>query len=67
MKKIVSKQWSPIATAPEGKKVETVIADGPNPLLSMRNQTTLVRQGRLWFFPDFSMYVYYEPTHWRPI
>lgn len=22
--------------------------------------------GRLWFFPDSSMYVYYEPTHWRP-
>jgi len=21
--------------------------------------------GRLWFFPDGSMYVYYEPTHWR--
>ena len=23
--------------------------------------------GRLWFFPDNSMYVYYEPTHWKPI
>jgi hypothetical protein len=23
--------------------------------------------GRLWFFPDGSMYVYYEPTHWRPL
>jgi hypothetical protein len=21
--------------------------------------------GRLWFFPDGGMYVYYEPTHWR--
>jgi membrane protein implicated in regulation of membrane protease activity len=20
---------------------------------------------RLWFFPDGSIYVYYEPTHWR--
>ena len=20
---------------------------------------------RLWFFPDNSMYCYYEPTHWR--
>lgn len=22
---------------------------------------------RLWFFPDMSMYVYYVPTHWRPL
>lgn len=22
--------------------------------------------GRLWFFPDGSMYVYYVPTHWKP-
>lgn len=32
-----------------------------------RNETTLKRQGRLWFFPDMSMYVYYDPTHWQPI
>jgi hypothetical protein len=58
-------EWKPINTAPEGVEVETVIADGSNPLLSMRNQTTLVRKGRLWFFPDMSMYIYYQPTHWR--
>ena len=23
--------------------------------------------GRLWFFPDGSMYVYYTPTHWKPV
>lgn len=28
---------------------------------------TLVRQGRLWFFPDFSMYVYFTPKVWRPV
>jgi ActR/RegA family two-component response regulator len=22
---------------------------------------------RLWFCPDDSMYVYYVPTHWRPL
>jgi len=22
--------------------------------------------GNLWFTPDGTMYVYYEPTHWRP-
>lgn len=27
----------------------------------------LVRQGNLWFFPDFSMYVYYTPEWWRTI
>jgi len=21
----------------------------------------------LWWFPDCSMYVYYTPTHWKPI
>lgn len=31
-----------------------------------RNETRLKRRGRLWFFPDMSMYVYYEPTHWKP-
>jgi len=30
-----------------------------------RNQQRLKRQGRLWFFEDGSMYVYYTPTHWR--
>jgi len=32
-----------------------------------RNEQTLMRQGRLWFYPDGSMYVYYTPTHWRPL
>ena len=27
----------------------------------------LKRQGRLWFFPDGSMYVYYTPEWWRPL
>lgn len=31
----------------------------------LRNEQKLKRQGRLWFFPDGSMYVYYTPTHWR--
>jgi hypothetical protein len=34
-----------------------------------RNEQSLKRhtQGRLWFYPDGSMYVYYEPTHWKPL
>lgn len=55
--------WSPASTAPEGAPVETKIDDGDG----WRNQTALVRKGRLWFFPDMSMYVYYTPTHWRPL
>jgi hypothetical protein len=49
---------------PERLEVLTKIdGDGHGP----RNETTLKRQGRLWFFPDMSMYVYYEPTHWKPV
>lgn len=53
--------WQPISTAPEGEAVETAIIDRDGE----RNTTTLVRKGRLWFMPDWSMYVYYTPTHWR--
>lgn len=30
--------------------------------IGMCNEQTLKRRGRLWFFPDDSMYVYYTPT-----
>lgn len=53
--------WRPVATAPEGVVVETKIDDKDG----VRNVQTLKRQGRLWFYPDGSMYVYYTPTHWR--
>jgi len=46
-----------------GEVVETKIDDGV-----ARNEQLLKRggsNGRLWFFPDGSMYVYYVPTHWR--
>ena len=46
---------------PENIVVETKIDDGHG----VRNQTKLKRKGRLWFFPDDSMYVYYTPTHWK--
>lgn len=45
----------------EGRVVDTKIDDERG----SRNETPLQRQGRLWFFPDGSMYVYYTPTHWR--
>lgn len=46
---------------PENLVVETKIDDA----FGVRNQTELRRKGRLWFFPDETMYVYYTPTHWR--
>lgn len=45
----------------EGAVVMTKISDSKGD----RNETTLKRQGRLWFYPDDSMHVYYTPTHWR--
>lgn len=49
--------------APEGVVVSTKIDDEQG----VRNVTTLKRQGNLWFVPDGEMYVYYRPTHWRPV
>ena len=44
-----------------GVVVDTKI-DDPN---GLRNEQQLLRENRLWFFPDRSMYVYFWPTHWR--
>ena len=46
---------------PEGVIVWTKI-DGDE---ARRYEQRLMRQGRLWYVPDGSMYVYYTPTHWR--
>lgn len=52
---------------PRGVAVETKIDD----VNGCRNEQTLKRYQRepitrsLWLVPDDSMYVYYEPTHWR--
>lgn len=48
---------------PERVEVETKIDDDHG----CRNECTLQRIGRLWWVPDGSMYVYYTPTHWRPL
>lgn len=44
---------------PEG---EVVLTLSPG-----RMDQPLKRNGRLWFVDDGSMYVYYEPTAWRPL
>lgn len=51
-----------VRTPPEGEVVMTKIDDENG----VRNCARLKRQGRLWYFPDGSMYVYYTPTHWCP-
>jgi hypothetical protein len=48
---------------PDGEPVATKIDDANG----VRNEQSLKRSGRLWFFTDGSMYVYYTPTHWKPI
>ena len=47
----------------DGLVVVTKISDQAG----TRNEQPLKRSGRLWFFPDGSMYVYYTPTHWKEI
>lgn len=54
-------KWQPIETAPENKVVMTKIDD----YKGVCNEQPLKKVGRLWFFPDGSMYVYYTPTHWK--
>ena len=48
---------------PVDEVVETKIDDSDG----CRNEQTLVFHKNLWFHSDLSMYVYYIPTHWRPL
>jgi len=52
-----------VVAPPQDVTVETKIDDEKG----CRNIALLKRIRNLWFFPDGSMYVYYTPTHWRPI
>lgn len=57
--------WIPVREqAPsDNTVVDTKIDDDKG----SRNEQRLKLRGRLWFFEDDSMYVYYTPTHWRPV
>ena len=48
---------------PYDVEVETKIDD----INGCRNEQTLKLHNRMWWLPDMSMYVYYAPTHWRPV
>jgi len=56
-------EWKPASTVPEDTVVMTLIADENG----VRNEQQMRYRNRLWWFPDGSMYVYYKPTHWKPI
>ena len=55
--------WKPAHTAPEGVVVMTKIDDEKGE----REIAPLRRMGRTWFLPEDNIYVYYKPTHWKPI
>jgi hypothetical protein len=56
---VETQDWIPTSKQlpPEGEVVEAMDSGG--------HVQDLKRQGRLWFFPDASMYVYYVPSYWR--
>ena len=56
-------EWFSVSSSlpDEGVVVWTKISDESGE----RNVQPLKRSGRLWCFPDGSMYVYYTPTHWK--
>lgn len=56
--------WQKIDTAPEKVLVMTKVDDGDG---EVRNVQPLRRSGRLWWVARGDTYVYYQPTHWRPI
>lgn len=45
----------------QGKIVLTKIKDEK----SERNEQKLIFKRNLWWYIDYSMYVYYTPTHWK--
>lgn len=45
----------------DGEIVDTKIDDGKG----CRNEQRLKYSHNLWGIPDGSMYVYYNPTHWK--
>jgi hypothetical protein len=59
------KKWQHVSQGlpPEREVVQTKIDDSDG----IRNEDALKFMSNLWWFPDGSMYVYYRPTHWRPL
>lgn len=67
-----SNKWRDIASdpPPDGVVVETKIDnDGGDSMVQPLKRVTREpgKTRPLWFIPDGSIYVYYTPTHWRPL
>lgn len=59
--------WQDIRTAPEGIEIMTKIDDahGERNVQSLVKRTRIPGETRpMFWYPDGSMYVYYQPTHW---
>lgn len=56
MWKLITKE-----SPPKNMVVKTKIDDANG----VRNEQELKWDGKFWWLPDGSMYVYYTPTHWR--
>jgi hypothetical protein len=56
-------EWKTIESAPEGLLIETKTDDAHG----IRNEQRLTKRGRMFWTEDGGMYVYYTPTHWRPV
>ena len=54
-----------IKTSRELPKEDIVVNTKIDDEDGLRNEEPLKYRGRLWFLPDDSEYVYYQPTHWR--
>lgn len=48
---------------PKGVEIMTKIKDEHGE----RMEQSLVFEENLWWYPDRSMYIYYAPTHWKPL
>lgn len=61
----MAEAWTLVSDAlPTSHKIVETKIDDAN---GKRNEAKLKRIGRLWWTADGAMYVYYTPTHWRPL
>ena len=65
VKNLPTEDWISVKVQrpPMGIVVDTKLDDASG----SRNEQRLKLVSNLWFVPDGSMYVYYEPTHWKYI
>lgn len=61
----MNRKWNKLSevVSKDDVAIETKIDDEHG----CRNMAILKPIGRLWYFLDGSMYVYYVPTHWREL